>query len=211
MNEDLENPSRTCFVASEIYPRRLNAKEVLIIQRDGEFIFPVADGPAKLSGRNYEFQEPTLRRESTVRRDNLSGEFHVDRKSFTLKKQKMTKESIRIFGLTQNFIHRHHIEPRSSTEGPREDSFLNSKISIFERNSSEKKYTDTGGVIGETPKHLRQKTNSIKLILLVRQQFFKYSLKSGEYEILSSVRDECLGKPGSTNKRSFISSNIDSK
>ena len=82
MNEDLGNPSRTCFVASEIYPRRLNAKEVLIIQRDGEFIFPVTDGPAKLSGRNYEFQEPTLRLESTVRRDNLSGEFHVDREEF---------------------------------------------------------------------------------------------------------------------------------
>ena len=39
-------------------------------------------------------------------------------KSFNLKKQKMTKESIRIFGLTQklgkNFIYRHHFEPRSS-------------------------------------------------------------------------------------------------
>ena len=39
-------------------------------------------------------------------------------KSFNLKKQKMTKESIRFCGLTQklgeNFIYRHHIEPRSS-------------------------------------------------------------------------------------------------
>ena len=30
--------------ASEIYPTRLNAKEVLITHRDGEFVFPVADG-----------------------------------------------------------------------------------------------------------------------------------------------------------------------
>ena len=49
-------------------------------------------------------------------------------KSFNLKKQKMTKESTRILGLTQklgkNFIHRHHIEPRSSTYVPREESFL---------------------------------------------------------------------------------------
>ena len=30
--------------ASEIYPRRLNAKEVLITQTDGEIVFPVADG-----------------------------------------------------------------------------------------------------------------------------------------------------------------------
>ena len=39
-------------------------------------------------------------------------------KSLNLKNQKMTKGSIRIFGLTQklgkNFIHRHQIEPRSS-------------------------------------------------------------------------------------------------
>ena len=75
MNEDSGNPSRTCFVRGviweediliaeieEIYPRILNANEVLITQKDGEFVFPVADGSAKSSGRDYEFQEPTLRR-----------------------------------------------------------------------------------------------------------------------------------------------------
>ena len=55
------------------YPRRLNAKEVLIIQRNREFVFPVADGSAKFSGRDCEFQEPTLRREQTVRSEGLSG------------------------------------------------------------------------------------------------------------------------------------------
>ena len=54
-------------------------KEVLITQKDGEFVFPVADDSAKLSGRDYEFQEPSLRRESIVRRENLSGESHGDR------------------------------------------------------------------------------------------------------------------------------------
>ena len=56
--------------ASEIYPGRQNAKEVLITQRDEEFVFLVADGSAKLSGRDYEFQEPTLRREHTVKRES---------------------------------------------------------------------------------------------------------------------------------------------
>ena len=37
-------------------------KEVLIRQKDDEFIFPTADGTAKLSGRDFEFREPTLRR-----------------------------------------------------------------------------------------------------------------------------------------------------
>ena len=48
--EDLEK-----FHASEIYHRRINAKEVLISQKGDEFIFPVADGTAKLSGRDYNF------------------------------------------------------------------------------------------------------------------------------------------------------------
>ena len=81
--------------ASEIYPRRLNAKEVLITHKHGEFVFLVTDGSATLSGRDYEFQESTLRRESTVRRENLK----AIGKSFNLKKQKMTKKYMRIFGL----------------------------------------------------------------------------------------------------------------
>ena len=65
--------------ASEIYPRRLIAKDVLTTHKDGEFVFPVADGSATLSGRDYEFQEPTQRREHTVRREYLSGESQGDR------------------------------------------------------------------------------------------------------------------------------------
>ena len=65
--------------ASEFYPRRLNAKEVLITHKDGEFVFPVADGSANLSERNCEFQEPTLRREYTVRRENHNGESQGER------------------------------------------------------------------------------------------------------------------------------------
>ena len=68
--------------ASEIYPRRPNAKEVLSTQQNGEFVFLVADGSAKLSGRDYEFQEPTLRREYTVKKENLSGESHGEREEF---------------------------------------------------------------------------------------------------------------------------------
>ena len=47
--------------ASEISPRRINAKEVLITQKDDEFIFPVADGTAKLSERDYEFRDYEFR------------------------------------------------------------------------------------------------------------------------------------------------------
>ena len=47
--------------ATEIYPPRINAKEVLISQSGEEFKLPVADGTAKLSVRDYEFRESTLK------------------------------------------------------------------------------------------------------------------------------------------------------
>ena len=45
--------------ASEKYPRRINQKEVLISQEGEELMFPVADGTAQMSRRDYEFREPT--------------------------------------------------------------------------------------------------------------------------------------------------------
>ena len=60
--------------ASGSYPRRINAKEVLITQKEDEFIFPIADGTAKLSGRDYAFRAPTPRREQVVGSEDLSGE-----------------------------------------------------------------------------------------------------------------------------------------
>ena len=43
-------------------------------KKDDEFIFPVADATAKLSGTDYEFRVPTPRRELTVRIEDFSGE-----------------------------------------------------------------------------------------------------------------------------------------
>ena len=45
--------------ASEIYLQRINEKEGLTTQKGEEFKFPVADGAAKVSGRDNEFREPT--------------------------------------------------------------------------------------------------------------------------------------------------------
>ena len=67
--EGLEN-----IDASEIHPRRINAKEVLTPQRREKFVFPAADGTAKLSVRDHEFREPTQRREQPVGSEALSGE-----------------------------------------------------------------------------------------------------------------------------------------
>ena len=50
----------------------------MISQKGEEFIFPVADGAAKLSGRHHGFPEPTLRWEQTERSEDLSGELQGD-------------------------------------------------------------------------------------------------------------------------------------
>ena len=124
MNEDLGNLSRTCFVrgwnlrrrysdcwdgriekfdASEIYPRRLNAKEVLITQKDRESIFPVADGSAKLSKKKkkettnsknplWDGNPPLGERSSAENLTSIG-------KSFDLKNRKMTQKIGNNFGL----------------------------------------------------------------------------------------------------------------
>ena len=53
--------------ASEIYSKRLNAKEVIFRKEEGEFLFPVADGRIKLPGRDQELRTSTLIREHPIR------------------------------------------------------------------------------------------------------------------------------------------------
>ena len=58
--------------ASEIYSKRLNAKEV-IFPKQGEFIFPIADGRIKTPGGDQELRTSTL-----IRPRPIQGEGHVD-------------------------------------------------------------------------------------------------------------------------------------
>ena len=58
----------------------------------------MARGSAELSGRDHEFQEPTLRRESTVRRISAENLTAIG-KSFDLKHKEMTQKIGNNFGL----------------------------------------------------------------------------------------------------------------
>ena len=58
--------------ASEIYSKRLNAKEV-IFPKEGEFTFPIADGRIETPGEDQELRTSTLIRPRPSR-----GEGHVD-------------------------------------------------------------------------------------------------------------------------------------
>ena len=59
--------------ASEIYSKRLNAKEVIFPKEKGEFIFPIADGRIKTPGEDQELRTSTL-----IRPRPIQGEGHVD-------------------------------------------------------------------------------------------------------------------------------------
>ena len=59
--------------ASEIYSKRLNAKEVIFPKEKGDFIFPIADGRIKPLGRDQDLRTSTL-----IRQLQLQGESHID-------------------------------------------------------------------------------------------------------------------------------------
>ena len=58
--------------ASEIYSKRLNAKEV-IFPKKKEFIFPIADGRIKTPGGDQELRTSTL-----IRHRPIQGESNID-------------------------------------------------------------------------------------------------------------------------------------
>ena len=59
--------------ASEIYSKKLNAKEVIFLQEKGEFIFPIEDGRIKTLGGDQDLRTSTL-----IRHRSIRGESHVD-------------------------------------------------------------------------------------------------------------------------------------
>ena len=110
--------------ASEIYPRKINAKEVLITQKGEEFISPVTDGTAQLLGRDYEFREPTLWRKQTVWSEDLGGEIQGELEEPQPTESKDDAEARKDFWSIQgDFIYRHHIEPRVQLYVSKEETF----------------------------------------------------------------------------------------
>ena len=110
--------------ASEIHPRRTNAKEVLISQQGDIFIIPTADGTTKLSGRDHAFREPTLRREQTVRSEDLSGQTQGESGESQPSEPTDDAEARSDFWSIQgDFICRHHVEPRVQLYLPKEETF----------------------------------------------------------------------------------------
>ena len=110
--------------ASEIYSKRVNAKEV-ICPKQGEFIFPIADGRIKTFGGDQDLRTSTL-----VRHRPIQGESNIDflgesEGSLPLPQDSFADagEAIIFLSMSGSFIYRHHVEPRVKLYSPREESF----------------------------------------------------------------------------------------
>ena len=111
--------------ASEIYSKRLNAKEVIFPQK-GEFIFPIADGRIKTLG-----EDQALRTSTLIRPRPNRGEGHIDFLGETEGSFPQPHDSLPVAGeamhdfwsMSGSFIYRHHVEPRVELYSPREESF----------------------------------------------------------------------------------------
>ena len=57
---------------SEIYLRRINAKVFNANKQGDKFIIPIADGTAKMFGRDHEFRKSALRQEQLAKNEDLS-------------------------------------------------------------------------------------------------------------------------------------------
>ena len=111
--------------ASEIYSKRLNAKEV-ITPKQGEFLFPILDGRIKTLG-----EDQALRTSTLIRPRPIQGEGHIDFLGETEGSLPQPHDSLPVAGeamhdfwsMTGSFIYRHHFEPRVKLYSPREESF----------------------------------------------------------------------------------------
>ena len=112
--------------ASEIYSKRLNAKEVTLL-KEMEIHFPAVDGGIKLSGGDQELRTPTLIREHPIQgesRRNFLGEWEWSLPPSPHDSLPDASEAINDFwSMSGNFIYRHHVEPRAKLYSPREESF----------------------------------------------------------------------------------------
>ena len=109
--------------ASEIYSKRLNAKEVIFPTENGKFIFPAADGRINFV---QELRTPTLIREHPIRGESWRGFLGESEGSLPPPQDSLPDagEAINDFwSMSGNFINRHHVEPRVKLYSPRKESF----------------------------------------------------------------------------------------
>ena len=112
--------------ASEIYSKRLNAKEVIFHQENGKIIFPAADGRIKLLGGDQDLRTSTLVRHRPIQGESQRAFLGESEGSLPPPHDSFPDagEAINDFwSMSGSFIYRHPVEPRVKLYSPREESF----------------------------------------------------------------------------------------
>ena len=117
--------------ATEIYSKRLNAKEVIFPKEKREFIFPIADGRINPFGGNQDLRTSTLIRQRPIR-----GESHLDFLGESEGSLPPAHDSFPDAGeavddfwsMSGNFKNRHHVEPTARRE--KLDVMLENRLKI---------------------------------------------------------------------------------
>ena len=112
--------------ASEIYSKRLNAKEVIFPKEKGKIIFPIVDGRIKPLGGDQDLRTSTLVRHRPIQRESNIDFLGESELSLPQPQDSLPEagEAINDFwSMSGNFIYRHHVEPRVKLYSTREESF----------------------------------------------------------------------------------------
>ena len=113
--------------ATEIYSKRLNAKEGIFPKENGKFILPVADGRIKLSGGDQELRTSTLIQNHPIPGDSQRYFLGESEGSLPPPPQDSFPDAGEarndFWSMSGNFKNRHHVEPRVKLYSPREESF----------------------------------------------------------------------------------------
>ena len=112
--------------ASEIYSKRLNAKEVIFPKENREFIFPIADGRINTLGEDQDLRTSTSIRQRPIRGGshlNFPGESEGSLPPLHDSFPDAHEAISDFWSMSGNFIYRHHVEPRVKLYSPREESF----------------------------------------------------------------------------------------
>ena len=92
--------------------------------REKKLIFPVAEGTAKLSGKEHEFRVPTPRREQLARSEDLSGEIQGESgESQPAESTDDAEARADFWSIQGDFICRCHNEPRVQLYVLKEETF----------------------------------------------------------------------------------------
>ena len=116
--------------ASEIYSKRLNAKEVIFPQK-GEFTFPIADGRIKTPG-----DDQVLRTSTLIRPRPIQGESNIDFLGESEGSLPQPQDSLpdagearnHFWSISEGFIYRHHVGTRVKTPHAERSVIPNSTV-----------------------------------------------------------------------------------